>query len=202
MTAELSGTSASRSYCSWGRKPYAKVGFTKAYNFVLWFIFTGGLLSFTLARLPYLDYWGLFCDPEAQVPPSLHTAPGECYFDLRGHTKVGMLLHLSTILPAGILVCFQFVPVIRHRLLLLHRINGYLVLMLSVVSNAGAFMLVRHSFGGEIGTQIFLTVLGVMFLFALLPAYVNIKRLQIEQHRGWMLRAWLYVCCHSPPLFF
>ncbi|KAI1861565.1 hypothetical protein JX265_009532 [Neoarthrinium moseri] len=174
------------------RKIYNPIGFSKGYNFVLWFIFSGALMGFTLARLPFLNFYGFFCGPAARVPIDLHTPPGECFYYLQGHTKVGILLHLATILPASFLVCFQFVPIIRHRLRIFHRINGYLVILLSLVSTAGAFMLVRHAFDGEPETQIFLTLLGIMFLIATAMAYINIKRLQIEQHRAWMLRAWFY----------
>ena len=31
-----------------------------------------------------------------------------------------------------------------------------------------------------------------MNIVSLLLAYINIKRLQIDQHRAWMLRAWVY----------
>ncbi|KAM0811323.1 hypothetical protein AB5N19_11679 [Seiridium cardinale] len=174
------------------RKVYNPIGFSKGYNFVLWFIFSGAMMGFTLARLPFLNFYGFFCGPAQLVPIDLHTPPGECYYYLQGHTKIGILLHLATILPASFLVCFQFVPVIRHRLRLFHRINGCVIILLSLVSTAGAFMLVRHAFDGEPETQIFLTLLGIMFLVSMTLAYMNIKRLQIEQHRAWMLRAWFY----------
>jgi uncharacterized membrane protein YozB (DUF420 family) len=36
-------------------------------------------------------------------------------------------------------------------------------------------------------------VLSIAFISSLALALYNIKRLQIEQHRAWMLRAWFYV---------
>ncbi|KAK3376118.1 hypothetical protein B0T24DRAFT_504428, partial [Lasiosphaeria ovina] len=179
----------------WAAKVYRPIGFTKPYNFILWFLSTSGLFGFVLSRLPYLNYDGVFCAPITEhTDRHLHPAPGECYYHQRGHTRVGMLMHLATILPAGLLVCLQFVPFIRHRWILLHRIVGYLVILLSFASTAGAFMVVRFSFGGDPDTQVFLGVLGSVFLLALALAYINIKRLQIEQHRKWMLRAWFYAC--------
>ncbi|KAK3942901.1 hypothetical protein QBC46DRAFT_457279 [Diplogelasinospora grovesii] len=169
----------------------SSVGFKKRYNFVLWFIFTGALLGFTLARLPYFSFYGFFCSAKP-VSSNLHAAPGECWYLQQGFEQVGIILHLVTILPVGILVCLQFTPVIRHRLIILHRINGYLVLLLSVLSMAGVFMIIRHSFGGGLDTQMVNGVIAITFLGSLGMAYYNIKKLQIEQHRMWMLRAWFY----------
>lgn len=173
------------------RKVHNPLGFSKGYNFTLFFIFAGALMGFTLARFQYLSFKNVFCNPSA--PGGTGAAPGECYFYTRGHYKAGIILHMSTILPAAFLACFQFVPAIRHRALLLHRINGYIILVLVPISNAGALMIARHAFGGGLDTQ---AVVGVLAL-----SYYNIKRLQIEQHRAWMLRAWFYVNASPSPPF-
>ena len=62
------------------------------------FIFAGALLGFVLARLQYLSI-----DDKFRVGAS----PGEWYWLRHGFRKVGITLHLATILPAGILVIFQ-----------------------------------------------------------------------------------------------
>ncbi|KAH8883174.1 hypothetical protein GQ53DRAFT_847078 [Thozetella sp. PMI_491] len=170
------------------RKVYNPLGFSKGYNFTLFFIFWGALMGFTLARLQYMSIFGVFCGPNG----SSHGAPGECFYYSSGHEKIGITLHLVTILPASFLACFQFVPVIRHRVILFHRINGYVVIILGVASTAGAFMIARHAFGGGLDTQIGVGLLGILFLFSLALAYYNVKKLQLEQHRAWMLRAWFY----------
>lgn len=174
------------------RKVYNPVGFSKGYNFVLWFIFVGALMGFTLSRLPYLDFYGVFCkDGKSQ---SLHAGPGECFYYLNNlRDRVGLILHLATILPAGFLVCFQFVPVIRHKAIMFHRVNGYAVILLSLVGTAGALMIARHAFGGDLATQTVMGLMSIMFVGSIALAYVNIKLLQIEQHRAWMLRGWFYV---------
>lgn len=80
-----------------------------------------------------------------------------------------------------------------QKALILHRINGYLVLLLLLGGVAGALIVARHAFGGEISTQ---TVSGVVSLATTVSAalgYYNIKRLQIDQHRKWMLRAMFYM---------
>lgn len=176
------------------RKIYNPIGFAKGYNFVLWFIFAGALMGFVLSRFMLLDFRGIFCPPGPTDGSGPRGAlPGECYYYemTRGH--VGILLHLGAVLPAGFLVVFQFVPVIRHKLLLFHRINGYTVIFLSLVSIAGVLMIGRHSFGGGFDVQMAVGTASIMFVGSQGLAYYNIKRLQIEQHRAWMLRAWFIV---------
>ena len=109
-----------------------------------------------------------------------------------GHGRAGMIMHLL-MLPAGFLACFQFVPVIRHKVILFHRMNGYTIILLSLVATVGAFMIARNAFNGAIDMQVWTFVAGFMFLGSMILALYNIKRLQIEQHRAWMLRAWVYV---------
>ncbi|KAI6377329.1 hypothetical protein MCOR25_002584 [Pyricularia grisea] len=164
------------------RKIYNPIGFSKGYNFILFFIFGGALMGFSLARMPYLDYWGTFKPAKRN----------EKYYFQGDHVQAGMMLHLFTVLPASFLVCFQFVPAIRHRAMLLHRVNGYLIILLSLASTVGAFMIARVAAGGTVDTQTATGFLGIVFVGALAMSYYNVKRLQIEQHRAWMLRAWAY----------
>lgn len=88
---------------------------------------------------------------------------------------------------------WQFVPAIRHRAILFHRINGYIVIVLVLLSNIGALMIVRRAFGGDLSTQGAVGVLAIATTTGLFMAYYNIKKLQIEQHRAWMLRTMLYM---------
>jgi hypothetical protein len=76
---------------------------------------------------------------------------------------------------------------------LFHRINGYIIILLVLVSNAGALIIARHAFGGLISTQAAVGFLVIMSTAAIGMAYYNVKRLQLEQHRAWMLRAFFYV---------
>ncbi|OQE28500.1 hypothetical protein PENSTE_c003G04937 [Penicillium steckii] len=170
------------------RKLYNPIGFSKGYNAILWFIFSGGLLGFVAARIYFVDYAGVYCSPNGNG-----AAPGECYtYNTKFYLKLGIKLHLWTILPAGFLAFFQFMPIIRYKVILFHRINGYAIILLSLVGTAGALMIARVSFGGGIETQTVVGLLAILFLGSLAIAYYNIKRLQIEQHRAWMLRAWIY----------
>ncbi len=83
-------------------------------------------------------------------------------------------------------------PVIRHKFLLLHRINGWAIVILVVVSHAGAIMIAPHTFGGDLSIQSGIGALVVMTSVGLALAIYNVKRLQIDQHRAWMLRTWFY----------
>ena len=183
---------AANAFVLYARKVYNPIGFSKGYNFVLFVIFFGALMGFSLSRLMYLDFDGVFC-----AQPESAALPSECYFFSRDHVaRFGIILHLATILPGSILACLQFIPVIRHKAVLVHRINGYLVILLSLAGTAGVFMMIRHSAGGSLETQAGIGLLSIMFVVSLFLAYVNIKRLQIEQHHAWMLRAWFYVSSH------
>jgi hypothetical protein len=129
---------------------YAPVGFTKAYNFVLWFIFAGALFGFTLARFQYLNF-NVFCPTE---PSATGAAPGECYYYRTFNWyKIGIYLHLGGVLPASLIAVFQFTPFIRHKAILVHRIGGYTALLLWTVSGVGAFMVARRAFGGSLDVQ-------------------------------------------------
>ncbi|KAJ4153221.1 hypothetical protein LMH87_009718 [Akanthomyces muscarius] len=175
-------------------KLYSPIGFTKGYNFVLWFVFSGGMLGFCLARLMYLDFYGVFCSPDDSS--ANHAAPGECYwYNTYNVYRVGIKMHLYTIIPAGVLACVQFVPVVRHKLILLHRINGYITLLLSLVGVAGAFMIAPVAFGGDLAIRGAVGLLAIIFVGSLSLAYYYIKRLRVDLHRAWMLRAWFYAGC-------
>ncbi|KAM3443022.1 hypothetical protein MY4824_000727 [Beauveria thailandica] len=174
------------------RKVYNPIGFGKGYNFILWIIFCGALFGFCLARFMYLDFDGVYC-PLNPKGGANSAGPGECY-SYKSHPVylIGIKLHLFTIIPGAFLACFQFVPFIRLGYTIIHRINGYLVILLSFLGTVGAFMIARISFGGGIDIQTVTGLLGIMFLCSIIIALFNIKTLQLEQHRAWMLRAWFY----------
>lgn len=178
------------------RKVYNPIGFAKGYNFVLWFIFIGALFGFSLSRLEYLDFWGVFCNPNNKGGNG--ALPGECfYYTKPGRYQIGIILHLATVVPGSLLACLQFVPVIRHKVIIFHRINGYIVVLLAIIGTAAALLIARHSAGGGIDVQVVVGLLAILFVVSLVIAIINIKRLQIEQHRAWMIRAWS--CVSSIP---
>ncbi|OBT44885.1 hypothetical protein VE00_04775 [Pseudogymnoascus sp. WSF 3629] len=166
------------------RKVYNPLGFKKGYNFPLFFIFGGAMLGFSLARISYLNISG-------DAPSSFKSAAvtGEWLWYQHGIHRVGITLHLTTIVPAGILMVFQFVPIIRYKTIVFHRINGYLIILLATLGNVGAIMIARRAFGGTLATQSAVGYLVIATTISIALAYYNIKRLQIDQHRAWMLRA-------------
>ncbi|KAE8318237.1 hypothetical protein BDV41DRAFT_572233 [Aspergillus transmontanensis] len=168
----------------WVQKLYNSLGFKKGYNFILFFIFGGAWMGFTLARLEYLDF-STFCK---------NSVPGECFY-YKGTGYIGLYLHLGCILPAAFLAFFQFVPAIRYKVILFHRINGYTIILLVLLSNVGALMIARHTFGGTLSTQAAVGLLVILSTCAIGMAYYNVKRLQLEQHRAWMLRTFFYMGC-------
>ncbi|CAJ2501359.1 Uu.00g042120.m01.CDS01 [Anthostomella pinea] len=181
------------SFVTFARKIYNPIGFSKGYNFVLWFIFGGALVGFSLARLQYLDFYGVFCS--SHPSGSSGAAPGECFYWLQTRYTVGIILHLACILPAALLAVVQFVPTVRYKAMMFHRINGYVVITLAIVSTGAAFSIAEISFGGGLDIRTAVGALGIAFIGALVMAYVNVKRLQIEQHRAWMIRAWVWAGC-------
>lgn len=140
----------------------------------------------------YLNFSQNFC-PKGGPTDGNSAAPGECYYYLNfSQYKIGILLHLAGVLPASILAVIQFTPFIRHRWIMIHRINGYIALLLYTVGLVGALMIARHAFGGGIDVQTWIGFVGIGVLLCFIISYINIKRLQIEQHRAWMLRGWFY----------
>ncbi|PVI06195.1 hypothetical protein DM02DRAFT_515161 [Periconia macrospinosa] len=168
------------------RKAYNLLGFSKGYNFLYFCIFGGALLGFCLARLPLIDINGYMC---GGGPGG--TLPGECYYYVKSKVaEWGIRIHLIGVLPAGILAFFQFIPIIRYKAILFHRINGYLSILLVLLGIAGALMIARHSVGGSLDVQAAIGLMGIVVVIELGLAWWNIKRLRIDRHRAFMIRAW------------
>lgn len=104
---------------------------------------------------------------------------------------VQQLLMLGS--AASLLVVLQFTPAIRQKWRLVHRINGYIIVLLAVIANVGAIMIAREAFGGTMATQSWVGALFILTTVGLGLAIYNVKMLQIDQHRAWMLRTWFYV---------
>lgn len=54
-------------------------------------------------------------------------------------------------------------------------------------------MIARRSFGGAISTQAAIGMLAILVTVGLALAIYNIKKLQIDQHRAWMLRTMFWL---------
>lgn len=166
------------------RKIYNPLGFYRGYNFPLWIICGLGALGFSASRAMYLDYDGIY--KEAKLPL------GDWEYQSHGRGRAGMLMHLAAVVPIGFLLPWQFLPVIRHKFMLFHRLNGYLLLVFLVLCNTGAIMVGPGALGGTIETRLLIGLLTISTFGSAAMAWVNIKQLQIDQHRAWMLRCWAY----------
>lgn len=194
-SALASPPSSPGSFVPTWRRGHRPVGSQKGYNFSLWCIFAVGALAFTLSRAEYLDYYGVFCKKN-HLSRGHHAAPGECYYFLNGgREQIGMMIHIYSIIPCCILQFFQFVPIVRQRFVLFHRINGHAVIILLSIAIVGVLMALPGSFGGDPTWQAAVMIHTAMMVTGLFLAMTNIKRLQIEQHRAWMLRTWIWVSC-------
>lgn len=101
-------------------------------------------------------------------------------------------MHLIGAIAGGFLACFQFIPIIRYKAILFHRLNGYAAIILLLIGNAGAYMIMTVSMGGQTTFQLWIGLVGAMITIGFILAIFNIKRLQIDQHRAWMLRVWTW----------
>jgi hypothetical protein len=150
-------------------------------------------ITVVLARVMYLDFDGRYCPSESRDNGN-GAAPGECYYYRNFlRYKVGILLHLAGIFPASVLAVIQFTPFVRQRWVTVHLICGYLAIILYVISLVGVFMIARHALGGSIDVQAWCGFVGIGILVCFALSVYNIKKLQVEQHRAWMLRGWFYV---------
>ncbi|KAF2102535.1 hypothetical protein NA57DRAFT_63447 [Rhizodiscina lignyota] len=142
-----SGHPPANGFVAAARRVYNPLGFAKGYNFILWFIFDLAFVGFVLARL---------------INGGNSAAPGECYYYEEGHYKIGMMLHLSQYFPQAFLPSFSSCPAIRHNCILVHRICGYLAIILVLIGIAGALMVARIAFGGGLAIQTFVGFLVIM----------------------------------------
>lgn len=168
------------------RMVYNPVGFKKGYNAILAFISLGYLFGFCLSQVQIFDVSGYWVTTQA--------APGEAWvYETKGMLyKVCITMHIVIVTPSGLLATLQFIPFIRYKALLFHRINGYLVMLLMIIFSVTGIIISKVSFGGDFATQAFAGFFGISVILSMTLAYINIKRLQIEQHRAWMMRAWVY----------
>ena len=88
-----------------------------------------------------------------------------------------------------VLAPFQFSARIRTRHLRLHRWSGRLIVLLALAAGVSGLLLVpRFRFTGFAASSAAL-VFGMLFVVAILRAFVAIRRGDVEHHREWMIRA-------------
>ncbi|KAF8485484.1 hypothetical protein JB92DRAFT_2761044 [Gautieria morchelliformis] len=160
------------------------LGFRTNYDFILWIIISSFMVFFSAIRAPYLH------------PPTFEarSSPGEWYWLRQDPYHTGIFLHLFSVIPAGFLSIFQFVPVIRNKAVVVHHYIGYVVMFLLSLGNIGITLTLPVSMGGgDLSLYAAIVFLVIATTGAMYLAWYNIKRQQIEEHRKWMLRAMFWM---------
>ncbi|KAF7293184.1 hypothetical protein HMN09_01196400 [Mycena chlorophos] len=170
------------------------LGFHEKYSLLNFFVWGGALIGFSLARAVTLD-------------PSTwkdQLVPGEWFWFQHSSYKINLAIHITLTIVGGIFGVLQFIPAIRRRYVLLHRLNGYGTLFCLIVGNICGGYVGRRSFGGELNVQSayvwpksrlappsnrdFQYILTIMVVYAGLLGIWNDTR----RHRKWMLRMVAY----------
>ncbi|KAK0186325.1 hypothetical protein F5146DRAFT_1065487 [Armillaria mellea] len=152
------------------------VGFKQRWSLLICFIFGGALLGFCL-----------FCARMMNFALMQKYAPaGQWFWYSQKMMKVNYAIHIYTSVFGGIFALFQFLPAIRRRAVLVHRINGYCVLILLIPSNVCGAIVGYRAYGGEINTQSMYYILGIASAGCLIIGYLNVKK-ETRQHRKFML---------------
>jgi hypothetical protein len=123
----------------------------------------------------------------------IHLSRGENYYFHVPLNKAFLWTHIASVLPAGLLAVTQFVPRIRARAINFHHITGRIINVLIFISVITAWCIARISLGGDLAIQSGLYVLGAMVLWSVVQSWIAIRRLQIDEHRTWVIRAWSYL---------
>ncbi|KAF8826953.1 hypothetical protein HHX47_DHR5000573 [Lentinula edodes] len=156
-------------------------GFKEKFSLILFFVCGGALLGFCLARAYMMN--GKIMREQ--------TVPGEFrWFNLKTY-RINYIIHIYLSIVGGILVGLQFLPTIRRKSVLWHRINGYTCIILLIIGNVSGGIISRRAFGGEINAQTAYYILAIMLIFSALMGYRNVKR-NTRNHRKWMLRSVVY----------
>jgi hypothetical protein len=156
------------------------LGFREKYSLLFFVLFGGALIGFCLARTMMM------------YPANIQhkTVPGEWFWYRQRLYKPCILIHVYLSIISGIFAVFQFIPAIRRRAVILHRINGYMVLMLLIPSTVGGSIVARRAFGGDLNIQSSFFTLCIMIVSSAAFGILNVR--QTRKHRKWMLRTVTY----------
>jgi len=157
------------------------LGFRDKYSLLNCFIWGGALVGYCLARSPTMN--------PAKIANLL--VPGEWFWFAHPVYKINLFIHIYLTTIGGIGAVLQFLPAIRRRNVIIHRLNGYGVLFCLIVGNICGAIVGRRSFGGELNVQSAYYILGIMVVYAGLMGAYNVKK-DTRRHRKWMLRMVVY----------
>jgi hypothetical protein len=113
-----------------------------------------------------------------QVPRWHASCLSARFMPSNGRTLLTVLVCYSCGTSGGVAICSRYPP---------------------SIPSSTQMMMIRHAFGGNLASQSLVGTLFVITTVGLGLAYYNIKMLQIDQHRAWMLRTWFYVSPSTRP---
>ncbi|KAG7441523.1 uncharacterized protein BT62DRAFT_908001 [Guyanagaster necrorhizus] len=152
------------------------VGFKERFSLLFFIIFGGALAGYCLHGARTMNF-ALMKKYSAS----------EWFWFGKEPFKANYALHIYTAVIGGIFSLFQFLPAIRRHAILVHRLNGYFVLILLVPSNVCGAIIGYRAFGGEVNSQSVYYTLGILSAGCLIMGLSNVKK-NTREHRKWMLR--------------
>ncbi|KAF8746893.1 hypothetical protein RHS02_00620, partial [Rhizoctonia solani] len=186
------------------RRPWWMLGFEKKMTPVLFVIFGGAILGFSLSRTPMLNFNRLL-----QM-----TTPGEGFWYEQAPFKANIIIHIFTslrqcsfqvitcmmliaydylrYLAASFFSVFLFLPITWKRWPKFHSIFGYILSLLLAISLVCGSVLGRRAQGGDLNMQSAVYMLGSASAYAVVMGCLEARRGAIDMHREYMLRAWFY----------
>ncbi|CAE6439783.1 unnamed protein product [Rhizoctonia solani] len=165
------------------RKLSTTLGFKERFSLTFFIVFGGALLGFCLSRLMML------------APSNVihKTVAGEWYWYRQALYKPNIFMHIYMSIVGGILASLQFIPIIRRKKMIIHRINGWIVFLTLGVGSVAGSIVARRAFGGDLNSEAAYYTLGFMIgPSAMLGVFFARFRVNVALHREWMLRTVSY----------
>ncbi|KAG8850848.1 hypothetical protein FRB96_009585 [Tulasnella sp. 330] len=158
------------------------LGFKERWSLILFVVFGGALMAFCIARAEFFNVNRLL---ELMIP-------GEWYLYRSEPYKGLLMFHIYTSIFAGFWAVWQFIPAIRRNHVSLHRLNGYLTLILLIPSTVIGSVIARRAYGGAVAIQAAFYVQGILVTYSAIVGYWYVKK-NTRKHRKWMLRSVVYL---------
>ncbi|CUA69399.1 hypothetical protein RSOLAG22IIIB_03924 [Rhizoctonia solani] len=165
------------------RRLSTTLGFKERFSLTFFIVFGGALLGFCLSRLMML------------APSNVihKTVAGEWYWYRQALYKPNIFMHIYMSIVGGTLASLQFIPIIRRKKIIIHRINGWIVFLTLGVGSVAGSIVARRAFGGDLNSETAYYTLGFMIgPSAMLGVFFARFRVNVALHREWMLRTVSY----------
>jgi uncharacterized membrane protein len=140
------------------------------------------LIAVAMVTRRTLSIFGVL-PPTAAVPEA---AAADASF---GRHAALTMVHIVPGLIFILLGPLQFVKSLRTRRPRLHRVMGRIVLASGLVTGVTALLMTSLMAIGGVTERAAIVSFGVLFLIALVQAFLHIRRREVAKHREWMIRA-------------